>query len=63
MEPDGCPFQPADGGEPVPLTEHRIPPATTWKLFAGFVGSASSGVVVAVDGDGREIMRSYPLPG
>lgn len=56
-------FQPADGGPPVPLTEHRIPPAKTWKLFAGFVGASTrNGVVVAYDSTGREIMRSYELP-
>lgn len=61
---DRVQFRPPGGGKPVDLTEHVVPPARTWSLFAGFVGPQSEGgVLVSFDADGEQLMTSYPLPG
>lgn len=62
MDASRAVWVPADG-EPVELEQHRLPPAKTWKLAAGFVGGPTKGgQVVTYDEGGTELMRSRVLP-
>ena len=50
-------------GEQVDLTSYDIPPAKTWRIYAGFVGSVSKGGrAISYDAAGHELMRSRALP-
>jgi len=50
-------------GRSTDLTSYDIPAATTWRIYAGFVGATSKGgQAVSYAADGTELMRSQALP-
>jgi len=56
-------YQPPTGQPAVKLELFTVPGARTWQAFGGFVDGAREGaVVVALDGQGRELGRSHRLP-
>jgi heat shock protein HslJ len=55
--------QPPAGLPAVQLELLIVPGARTWQAFGGFVDQVREGsVVIALDGHGRELGRSHPLP-
>jgi heat shock protein HslJ len=59
----GVVYQPPAGQPVVQLELFTVPDARTWRAFGGFVDQAREGaVVIALDGQGRELGRSHRLP-
>jgi hypothetical protein len=55
--------QPPAGRLAIELRLFTIPGARTWRAFGGFVDQPRNGsVVIAFDGDGRELGRSLRIP-
>jgi heat shock protein HslJ len=55
--------QPPGGQTAIKLQLFTIPGARTWRAFGGFVDQPRKGsVVIAFDGDGRELGRSLRIP-
>lgn len=46
----------------VELQQHDVPPAKTWRLFAGFIGGATQGGQAVGHSGGEEKLRSRVLP-
>jgi hypothetical protein len=56
-------YQPPAGQPAAQLELFTVPGARTWRAFGGFVDQAREGaVVIALDGQGRELGRSHRLP-
>jgi len=59
----GVVYQPPAGQPVVQLELFTVPGARGWRAFGGFVDRAREGaVVIGLDGQGRELGGSHPLP-